>query len=130
MASVQSARFVTALAAILAIGCGKDRDPMRIHLRDFDNGPALADTLKRLVPPGTSLNAAWEIMQKSGFKCGERAGTTIDTTAGKVGSGTPYLQCWESTPINLGLKRREWTVTFQYDSAGVRDVRAGYIIQP
>ena len=130
MASVQSARCVIALVAILAIGCTKDRDPMRIHLRDFDNGPALADTLKRLVPPGTSLNAAWEIMQKSGFKCGERAGITVDTKAGALGSGTPYLQCWQSTPINLGLQRRQWTVTFQYDSAGVRDLFAGYIIQP
>ena len=130
MTSAQSARYVTALAAILALGCAKDRDPRRIHLRDFDNGPALADTLQRLERPGTRLNAAWEIMQGNGFKCGERAGTTIDTRTGTLGSGTPYLQCWQSIPINLGLQRRQWTVTLQYDSAGVRDVSAGYIIQP
>ena len=108
MAFPRSARYVTALVVILALGCAKDRNPLRIHLRDFDNGPALADTLKRLVRPGT----------------------TIDTRSGKLGSGTPYLQCWQSTPINLGLQRRQWTVTFQYDSAGVRDLFAGYIIQP
>lgn len=103
---------------------------MRIHLRDFDNGPALTDTLQRLVRPGTQLNAVWEIMQGNGFKCGERAATTIDTKAGKLGSGPPYLQCWQSTPVSLGLQRREWTVTIRYDSTGARDLSAGYIIQP
>ena len=130
MASVQSARYITALVGVLAIACAKDRDPPGIHLRDFDNGPALTDTLKRLVRPGTRLNAVWEIMQGNGFKCGERAGITVDTKAGELGSGPPYLQCWQSTPVSLGLQRREWTVTIHYDSTGARDVIAGYIIQP
>ena len=130
MASLPTVRQVIGIVAVLALGCAKDRDPHRIHLRDFDSGTALSDTLKRFIPPGTRLSTVWEAMQGNGFKCGERAPITVDTRAGKLGSGTPHLECWQSSPINLGLQRREWTVTFQYDSSGVRDIYAGYIIQP
>lgn len=130
MASRPAVRYVAGIAAVLALGCARDRDPHRIHIRDFDSGTTLADTLKRLIRPGTRVSTAWEAMQGNGFKCGERAPITVDTRAGKLGSGTPHLECWQSSPINLGLQRRDWTVTFQYDSSGVRDIYAGYIIQP
>jgi hypothetical protein len=32
--------------------------------------------------------------------------------------------------VDLGMRHRDWTVTFQYDSSGVRDIVASYIIQP
>jgi len=130
MASRPVKRYVTGIIAVFALGCARDRDPMRIHIRDFESGTVLADTLKRLITPGIRVAAAWEMMQGNGFKCGERAGTTFDARAGKLGSGTPYLQCWQSSPMYLGLKRRDWTVNLQYDSSGVRDITAGYIIQP
>ena len=128
--SFAAMRFLTAIIGVLALGCARDRDPLRIHIRDFDSGTALSDTLKRLIRPGMKVSGAWEVMQGNGFKCGERAGITIDARAGKLGSGTPHLECWHSSPISLGLQRRQWTVVFQYDSSGVRDITAGYIIQP
>jgi hypothetical protein len=130
MPSFPAMRFVTGFLAVLALGCARDRDPLRIHIRDFDSGPALTDTLKKLLGPRMRVSGAWEMMQGNGFKCGERAGITVDTKAGKLGSGPPYLQCWQSSPIAFGLQRRDWTVTFKYDSSGVRDIYAGYIIQP
>lgn len=130
MGSRSAVRCVTGIVAVLALGCARDRDPLRIHIRDFDSGTALSDTLKRLIRPGTRVSGAWEMMQGSGFKCGERAGITVNTQTGKLGSGTPHLECWHSSPISLGLQRRQWTVVFQYDSSGVRDISAGYIIQP
>ena len=130
MGSLSAVRCVTGLVAVLALGCARDRDPLRIHIRDFDSGTALSDTLKRLIRPGTQVSGAWEVMQGNGFKCGERAGTTFDTRAKKLVSGRPHLECWQSSPITLGLQRREWRVVFQYDSSGVRDISAGYIIQP
>ena len=129
-------RIIAVFFAVLALGatalgrCQRDRDPLRIHIRDFDSEAALSDTLRKLIPPGMRVSGAWEMMQSNGFKCGERAATTIDAKAGKLGSGPPYLQCWQSSPIYLGLKHRDWTVTFHYDSSGVRDLRASYIIQP
>ena len=130
MSSRPLMRYVTGIVVVLTLGCARDRDPMRIHIRDFESGPVLADTLKRLITPGIRVAAAWEMMQSNGFKCGERAGTTFDVQARKLGSGTPYLQCWQSSPMYLGLKRRDWTVNLQYDSSGVRDITAGYIVQP
>ena len=130
MGSRSAVRCVTGIVAVLALGCARDRNPLRIHIRDFDSGTALSDTLKRLIPPGMKVSGAWEVMQGNGFKCGERAGTTFDTRAKKLGSGTPHLECWQSSPITLGLQRREWRVVFQYDSSGVRDISAGFIIQP
>jgi hypothetical protein len=114
----------------LALACASDPDPTHFHLRDFSEGSALADTIKRFIPPGTKLTAAWEMMQGNGFKCGERPGIRVDPQTHKLGSGSPSLECWQSTRISLGLQRRFWTVTFPHDTSGVRDVFAGYIIQP
>ncbi len=119
------------LFALLIPACSKkNSDPKSINLRDFDSDKALTDTLKKWIPSGTPVLAASATMQANGFKCGERAGITFDTTTGKPGSGTPHLECWQSSPIVPGLQRRDWTVTLNYDSTGVRDVHAGYIIQP
>ena len=130
MASHPAPRFVTVLFALLALSCARDRDPLRIHIRDFNSGTELSDTLKKLIRPGMRVSGAWEMMQSNGFKCGERAATTFDAKARKLGSGPPYLQCWQSSPVDMGMRHRAWTVTFQYDSTGVRDISAGYIIQP
>jgi hypothetical protein len=120
----------TGLLALFALGCKKNPDPRHIDLGDFNSGKQLSDTLKKLVPPGTRVLLASEVMQINGFTCGERSGITVDVNKGELGSGKPYLECYNSTRIDLGLKRREWTVKFNYDSAGVQDVVAGYIIQP
>lgn len=119
-----------AALALLAASCRKNPDPRHIDLDDFSSGKQLTDTLKKLIPPGTRVVLASEVMQSNGFKCGERAGITVDVNTSKVGSGKPYLECWKSTRIDLGLKRREWSVQFKYDTAGVQDIIAGYAIQP
>lgn len=119
------------VAVTLGAACArKNPNPNYINIRDFDSDKALTDTLKNLIPPGTRVLVASEEMQSNGFKCGERAGITVDTKTGTLGSGTPHLECWQSSPIKPGLQHRDWTVTFNYDSTGVRDVMAGYIIQP
>jgi hypothetical protein len=116
--------------ASIALGCRKDPDPTHFRLRDFSTAPALRDTIRKLVPPGSHLTAVWEMMQGNGFKCGERPGIRVDPQTHKLGSGSPSLECWQSTRISLGLRRRVWTVTFPHDSSGVRDAFARYIIQP
>jgi hypothetical protein len=116
--------------AALALACASDRDPTHFRLRDFSEGPALADTIKRLVPPGSKLTAVWEMMQGNGFKCGERPGIRVDPQTHELGSGSPSLECWRSTRIDMGLRRRDWTVTFPHDSTRIRDVFAGYITRP
>jgi hypothetical protein len=130
MASVLPARRAIALVVLLALGCSRNRDPMHVDVRDFDSGKSLSDTLGKLLPPGTRVPIVWEAMQRYGFKCGERRGITVDMKTGKLGSGKPDLECWQSSRINLGLQRRDWRVTFKYDSSGVRDVFAGFNIQP
>ena len=130
MMRLVSTPIATVVIAVLSLGCGKDPDPTHFHLGDFSTAPALTDTLRRLIPPGTQLTSAWVIMQGNGFKCGERAGVSVDPQTHELGSGTPSLQCWQSSPISLGLRRRDWTVTLAHDTSGVRDVLAGYIIQP
>jgi hypothetical protein len=125
-----STRVAMVAIVVLSLGCGKDPDPTHFHLGDFSTGPALTDTLRRLIPPGTQLTSAWEIMQGNGFKCGERAGVLVDSQTHKLGSGAPSLQCWQSTQVGLGLRRRDWTVTLRHDTSGVHDVFASYIVQP
>jgi len=130
MSATASLARLTALVLVLAAGCKKNPDPRYIDISDFNSGKQLTDTLKRLIPVGTRLPIVWETMQTSGFKCGERSLTTVDTVTRKLGSGAPYLECDNSSRINYGLQRRMWTVEFHYDSAGVKDILAGYIIQP
>lgn len=128
---IEWTQAILLLFALLVIACGKKNpDPNYINIKDFDSDKALTDTLKKLIPAGTRVLVASEAMQSKGFKCGERAPTTVDTKAGTLGSGRPHLECWQSSPIEGGLRHRDWTVTFDYGSAGVRDVHAGYIIQP
>jgi hypothetical protein len=116
--------------ALIALACRTGQDPTHFRLRDFSTAPALTDTIRKLIPPGTPLTAAWETMQGNGFKCGERPGIRVDPQTHELGSGSPSLECWQSTRINLGLQRRDWTVTFPHDSTGVRDAFAGYVSQP
>ena len=130
MTSMASTKRAAVFAVLLLAGCKRDRDPRHFDLGDFNSGKQLTDTLTRLLPPGTRLNLVWEVMQGNGFGCGERAATTVDIQKGTLGSGKPYLECYKSTRIDLGLKRRDWTVMFNYDSSGVRDINSGYIIQP
>jgi hypothetical protein len=127
-------RFATASVAVagialIALACRKDPDPTHFRLADFNTGPALTDTIRKLLPPGSKLAGVWELMQGNGFKCGERPGIRVDLKTGTLGSGSPSLECWKSTRINLGLRRRDWTVTFPHDSSGIRDAFASYIVQ-
>jgi hypothetical protein len=130
MTSVLQARGVIALVVLLALGCSRNRDPHHIDIGDFDSGQALTDTLRKLLLPGIRVAAASEMMQRNGFICGDRAGTIVDLKTGKLGSGKPDLQCWQSSRIPPGFQRRDWTVTFKYDTSGIRDVFANFIIQP
>lgn len=128
---IEWAQAILLLFALLVSACSKKNpDPNFINIQDFDSDKALTDTLRKMIPPGTRVLVASEAMQSKGFKCGERAPMTVDTKAGTLGSGTPHLECGQSSPIEGGLRHRDWTVTFDYDSAGVRDVQAGFIIQP
>jgi len=102
---------------------------MHFKLADFNSGKQLTDTLKRLIPMGTREPVVWEMMQGNGFACGERAGIIVDPKAAKLGSGKPNLECYKSTRIEFGLRRRPWTVEFALDSARVTNITAGYIYQ-
>lgn len=119
-----------AIAAVLALGCNNNRDPNHIELGDFVSGNQLSDTLRKLIPAGTRVPAVWEMMQGNGFDCGERRPITVDLKANKLGSGKPDLECYQSTRINFGLRKRRWTVVFGYDTTGVRTINSGYDIQP
>jgi len=130
MAPLSLAVRAALLLAFFALGCKKDPDPRHFQLADFDSGKQLADTLRGLLPPGTRLNHVWGTMQGNGFRCGERAANRWDQKTLKVVPGRPYLQCWRSARSDFGLRKRDWTVEFAYDSSGVRDVTAGYNGRP
>jgi hypothetical protein len=123
-------QLIVGLFAFLACGCSAERAPKPVDIRDFSSGPALRDTLLRLVPRGTPVSRAQKLMEESGFKCDQRAGIVMDPVARKLGSGPPHLECWNSNRIFPWYQHRDWTVSYRYDSAGVTDVIAGYIIQP
>lgn len=130
MTPVASLSRAAALVALLALGCRKNRDPSHIDLGDFVSGNQLSDTLRKLIPVGSRVPVVWEMMQRNGFGCGERAATTVDLKTNTLGSGTPHLECYQSTRINFGMRRRDWTVVFDYDTTGVKAINSGYIIQP
>ena len=128
----KSMRFAFALGALVTLGCGSRGDPKPIDIRDFSEARPVNDSLKKLVPVGTPVPRAQALMEQSGFTCDpeRRSAITVDVVTGKLGSGPPTLECWNSNRISLGLQHRDWRVVYRYDSAGVRDVTAGYIIQP
>ena len=114
-------------AALLTLGCKKNPDPLHIDVAHFKSPKQLSDTLQYLV--GMTEPVVWEAMQRKGFGCGERSGILVDRSTGKLGSGKPHLECWQSHRINLGLRRRLVTVEFGLDSGRVRDVNARFIYQ-
>ena len=124
-----SLRFLVPCGVVLGVlvmsGCKKNPDPRHIDLADFNSRKELSDTLRKWIPPGTRLTRVWETMQVSGFACGERAGTVIDTISKQVVSGKPYLECMRSTRRQL-FNRRVWRVQFDFDSAGMTDVASAY----
>ena len=128
----QSVRVAFSLGALAALGCTSQGDPKPIDIRDFSEARPVNDSLKKLVPVGTPVPQAQALMEQSGFTCDpqRRSAITVDVVTGKLGSGPPTLECWNSNRISLGLQHRDWHVVYRYDSAGVRDVTAGYIIQP
>ena len=130
MPRVIPVQLIVAFFAFLACGCRAERAPKPVDIRDFDSGAALRDTLQRLAPRGTLVSRAETLMEESGFQCGQRAGIVTDPVAGKLRSGPPHLECWNSNRIFPGWQHRDWTVVYRYDNAGVTDVIAGYIIQP
>ena len=115
------------LLLLLTPGCKKNPDPHHIDIADFKSPQQLSDTLKYLI--GMQEPVVWEAMQRNGFGCGERSGTIVDRNTGKLASGKPHLQCWQSHRIDFGLRRRVWTVDFVVDSARVSDVTASFIYQ-
>lgn len=130
MPRVIPVQLIVAFIAFLACSCRAERAQKPVDIRDFRSGAVLRDTLQRLVPRGTPVSRAQTLMEESGFQCGQRAGIVVDRVGGKLGSGPPYLECWNSNRIFPGFQHRDWTVVYRYDSAGVADVIAGYIIQP
>src|SRR5688572_9216766 len=81
-------------AALLMLGCKKNPDPLHIEVADFESPKQLSDTLQYLV--GMTEPVVWEAMQRNGFGCGERSGIVVDRSTGKLGSGKPHLECWQS----------------------------------
>jgi hypothetical protein len=126
----KSVRVAFALGALAALGCTSQRDPKPIDISDFSEARPVNDSLKKLVPVGTPVPRAQALMEQSGFRCDPARYSTITVVNGKLGSRPPTLECWNSNRISLGLQHRDWRVVYRYDSAGVRDVTAGYIIQP
>lgn len=129
MPRVIPVQLLAGFLAFLACGC-RERAPKPVEISEFSEGGELRDTLQRLVPRGTPVSRAQVLMEESGFKCGQRAGIVVNQVAGKLGSGPPHLECWNSSRIFPGIQRRDWTIVYRYDSSGVTDVIAGYIIQP
>jgi len=126
----KSGQVALPVGALVTPGCGAGGDPKPIDIRDFSEARPVNDSHRRLVPLGTPVPRAQALMEQSGFKCDPAWHSTITVVNGKLGSGPPTLECWNSNRIFLGLKHRDWTVVYRYDSAGVRDVTAGYIVQP
>jgi len=118
---------ILAFAVLLTLGCKKNPDPRHIDIADFESPKQLSDTLQYLV--GMREPVVWEAMQTNGFHCGERSGIVVDRSTGKLGSGKAHLECSQSHRVNLGLRRRMWTVKFGLDSGRVRDVNADFIYQ-
>jgi hypothetical protein len=118
---------ILAFAVLLILGCKKNPDPYHIDLVYFKSPKQLSDTLQYLV--GMTEPIVWEAMQRNGFHCGERRGILVDRSTGELGSGKPHLECWQSHRINLGLKRRVWTVQFGLDSGRVTDVTSRFMSQ-
>jgi hypothetical protein len=123
----RSLRLAVALGA-LACGHGNDHKP--INIRDFSESRPLRDSLLKLVPLGTSLAPALDVMVRSGFKCDTAFHATITVVDGKLGSGPPDMYCWASNRLFTGFQKRVWTVVFLYDSTGVRDVIPHGDIEP
>jgi hypothetical protein len=113
-----------------ALACGRGSDQKPINIRDFSESRPLRDSLLKLVPPGTSLAPALDVMVRSGFKCDTAFHATTLVVDGKVGSGPPDMYCWASNRLFTGFQKRVWTVVFLYDSAGIRDVIPHGDIQP
>ena len=118
---------ILAFATLLTLGCKKNPDPNHIDIADFKSPKQLSDTLQYLV--GMTEPVVWEAMQRNGFGCGERSGIVVNRSTDELGSGKPHLECWQSHRINLGLRRRMWTVEFGLDSGRVRNVTARFIYQ-
>ena len=121
---------LTIFVVLFAAGCSRGGERKPINISDYESGASLSATLKQLVPPGTPVARARSLMEESGFECGERAGIVVDQRAGRIGSGKPRLECWESSRIWPGLQRRDWTVVIRYDSSGVVESFGSFIIQP
>jgi len=130
MTRVASRSRATALIALLALGCRKNPDPNHIELGDFVSGNQLSDTLRKLIPAGTRVRVASEVMLRNGFVCAEHGGITVNPTTSALVSGAPDLECYQSTRMNFGLRKRRWTVVFEYDTTGVTTINSGYDIQP
>jgi hypothetical protein len=108
---------------VVALGCKKNPDPFPpLDVAQFDSRAQLVDSLKYLV--GKTEPVAWEAMNRSGFKCGERHLNAVKD--GKLALGAPRLECFNEHRINFGLRRRVWSVTFVLDSSRVSDVYAGF----
>jgi len=52
------------------------------------------------------VSGAWEMMQSNGFKCGERAATTFDAKARKLGVATPLTERLITLIADLEAGRR------------------------
>jgi len=113
------------IVALLTLGCKKHPDPRHIDVADFKSPKQLSDTLQYLV--GMTEPVVWAAMQRNGFDCHEVKGIRVDRTTGELGSGKPHLECWQSRRVNLGLRRRSWTVQFGLDSGRVTDVNARFL---
>ncbi len=123
---VAATRFLTFVVTVaLTLGCKKNPDPNYIDVARFRSGKQLADTLKYTI--GMPEAGVWEMMNRNGFKCGERHDDIVKDR--QLAPGRLNLECWYEHRIELGLRRRVWTVTFPLDSSRVREVYAGFIKQ-
>ena len=118
-------------AVVMTLACERGNQKP-IDIRDFSETARMNDSLQKLVPAGTTIAQAQTLMEQSGFKCdpARRSTITVDTVPGKLGAGPPRLECWNSNRFFPWFQHRDWTVVYRYDSAGIRDVTASYIIQP
>jgi hypothetical protein len=127
---MKSALVVVAIGAVLILGARRRGDPKPVDIRDFGDAAPMTDTLQKLVPVGTPVPQAEALMHESGFRCDPALRARITVVDGKLGSGPPQLYCWNSNRIFPWTNHRDWTVVYDYDSAGIRGVYASAIIQP
>lgn len=114
---MRAATFV--FAVVMMTGC-KAATPSRGHFFFLPEDSFLTvKTVESLVPPGTPIEEAREIMEDHGFVCTYEESVEI-----------PYLQCNQITKRRLWPFNGSWMATLYIEDGFVKSVQARYDLNP